>query len=94
MPRVDLSARFSRDLDNLEPSTPRPWEVTMSRSFVIRWHLIIDISEQSYSHLGGIVSTKDVADIMSFHLHLYLIIYECSGPYCRQIRNMDETVEQ
>lgn len=49
-----------------------PFIVPVAGLFIVRRHLIFDISNQRHSDLGRIATSKDVADEMGFHLHLDL----------------------
>jgi hypothetical protein len=41
-------------------------------SFIIRRHLVVDIPDEGYPHLGGIIAAENVADKVGFHLHVHL----------------------
>lgn len=42
---------------------------------VIRWHFIVDVADQRYSHLGGVVSSENITNEMCLNLHMHL--YMC-----------------
>lgn len=46
----------------------------MLGSFIIWWHLILDIPDESDSHFSGIITSQNVADELCVDLHLNLQI--------------------
>ena len=47
---------------------------------IVSRHFVLHIPQQSDPHFRSIVSPKDIADIVCFHLHLYLSD-QVSGEY-------------
>ena len=39
---------------------------------IIRGHFIVDIADQRYSHLGGVVSSENITNKMCLNLHMHL----------------------
>ena len=44
----------------------------MQCSFIIWWHLILHVSQESNLHLSGVVASEDITDVVSLYLHLHL----------------------
>jgi hypothetical protein len=41
-------------------------------SLVVWRHLVVNVADERYPHLRGVVAAKDVAGEMRLHLHMYL----------------------
>lgn len=50
--------------------------VRMSILLIIRRHLVLDVPDQADTHLCRVVAAQDVADKLSFDLHLNLLTGE------------------
>ena len=48
-------------------------------SFIVRWHFILNVTDKRHSHLGRVVTAKDVAHKVCFDLHLHLKYRESAG---------------
>jgi hypothetical protein len=45
---------------------------TETCSFVIWWHLVVNVADQRYPHLGCVVASEDVTDEVRLDLHMHL----------------------
>jgi hypothetical protein len=41
---------------------------------VIRWHFVVNVADQRYPHLSGVVASKDITDKMCLNLHVNLYL--------------------
>lgn len=41
--------------------------------FIVRWHLVVNVSDQRYPHLCSIITPQNIADEVGFDLHVYLM---------------------
>lgn len=42
--------------------------------FIIRWHFVVNVADQGYPHLSGVVASKNVTDEVCLNLHVDLYL--------------------
>lgn len=51
------------------------WKLAKASTLlVIRWHLVVNVADQRYPHLSGVVASKDITDEMCLNLHVNLYL--------------------
>jgi hypothetical protein len=45
-----------------------------TKLFIVRRHLVVDVTDKRYAHLGGVVAPKHVTDKVCLNLHVDLYL--------------------